>query len=66
MYGLHEGIGKCELCGKFVSSDDGFYDRLKREDDLSEITIFCNENHSDIYHNKRIVKGGKDHGYEGL
>lgn len=41
---------RCPLCGRYTSPDDGFYDKLDRSDDCSEVACFCDETCADAHH----------------
>lgn len=41
---------KCPNCGKFVSIEEGFYDREDRADEGSYMQVFCDERCADSWH----------------
>ena len=58
---------RCPQCKRYVPRDPGagtpihpysWYDRLDREDDMSEIVVFCGERHADQFHRDRKQQGG--------
>lgn len=36
-------VEKCPKCGKFVSLEEGYYDRERRDDESSLVVAFCDE-----------------------
>jgi len=45
---------RCPNCGRFVERNaDGFYDRLDRDNECSEVREFCNESCANEHHKKR-------------
>jgi len=57
----NENLGKrCLNCGRYIGCDRyidegllGWYDRVNRNDDESEIGIFCDQDCADEYHEKQ-------------
>ena len=49
---------KCPSCGRFVSPEDGFYDREARHDEFSLVLAFCNEDCADSWHDKKPMLQG--------
>ena len=43
-------VEKCPQCGKFVSPENGFYDRENREDECSLVLAFCDEGCANSFH----------------
>jgi len=52
-------IDQCYYCGRFVSKENGFYDRESPDDDMSYIVLFCNEEHADKY-TERLTSNVKE------
>ena len=48
-------MDRCPNCGRFIESEpDGFYDRLERGSETSQIVPFCNEACADQYAVKQL------------
>lgn len=45
-------VWKCPRCGKFVSLEKGFYDRMSRNPEGSYVIAFCDERCADSWHGR--------------
>jgi hypothetical protein len=55
---------KCPNCGRFVSLEDGFYDREDREDECARMLAFCDEQCADKWHPRRAKRNADIRAWE--
>ena len=50
-----QSIYRCSYCKKFIPfQSEGFFDLEDRSDEFSSILVFCNEDHADKAHMRRV------------